>query len=119
VGLQAEDLDEQHGCRGPKRDDQSRHYAAENVKVIVVIRLTAAVGLRLRSIHGGYSATVVGWTGCICCKRRLNFASCSWVFRLQSQAKDIDLRPVGPSELLDLDGVRVSPHLEVSRENIY
>ena len=53
MGLQAEDLDEQHGCRGPKRDNQSRHYAAENVEVIVVIRLMAAVGLRLRSIHGG------------------------------------------------------------------
>ena len=53
VGLQAEDLDQQHGSRGPKRDNQSRHYAAENVEVIVVIRLMAAVGLRLRSIHGG------------------------------------------------------------------
>lgn len=46
VGLQAEDLDQQHGSRGPKRDNQSRHYAAESVEVIVVIRLIAAVGLR-------------------------------------------------------------------------
>jgi hypothetical protein len=75
VGLQAEDLDQQHGSRGPKRDNQSRHYTAENVEVIVVIRLMAAVGLRLRSIHGGLLRNGgvgwggVGWTGCICCMR--------------------------------------------------
>jgi len=77
VGLQAEDLDQQHGSRGPKRDNQSRHYAAENVEVIVVIRLMAAVGLRLRSIHGGLLRNAVGWTGCICYMRRLNSASFS------------------------------------------
>ena len=79
VGLQAEDLDQQHGSRGPKRDNQSRHYTAENVEVIVVIRLTAAVGLRLRSIHGGLLRNGGGLDWLYLLYARQSSANCSWV----------------------------------------
>jgi hypothetical protein len=41
----------------------------------------------------GYSATLVGWTGCICCMqfRQLLLGQ---AFRLRSRTKHIDLRPV-------------------------
>ena len=78
-GLQAEDLDQQHGSRGPKRDNQSRHYTAENVEVIVVIRLTAAVGLRLRSIHGGLLRNGGGLDWLYLLYARQSSANCSWV----------------------------------------
>ena len=117
VGLQAEDLEQQHGSRGPKRDNQSRHDAAENVEVIV-IRLMAAVGLRLRSIHGGLLRNGGGldWLYLLYALSEFHQLLPGQAFRLWSRAKHIDLRPVEPSKLLDLDDVRASPHLEASRE---
>jgi hypothetical protein len=74
----------------------------------------ATVGLRLRSIHGRLLRNGGGldWL------RRLNFRQLllGQAFRLRSRAKHIDLRPVEPSKLFDLDDVRASPDLAACRE---
>jgi hypothetical protein len=120
VGLQVEDLDQQHGSRGPKRDNQSRHYAAENVEVIIVIRLMAAVGLRLRSIHGGLLRTGGGldWLYLLYAPTEFGQLLLGQAFRLRSRAKHTDLRPVEQSKLLDLDDVRASLHLEAPANHL-
>jgi hypothetical protein len=118
VRLEEEDLDQQYGSRGPKRDNQNRHYAGENVEVIVVMRLMAAVGLRSKSIHGELLRNVGGldWLYLLYAPSEFRQLLLGQAFRLRSWAKHIDLRPVQPPKLLDLDDVRANPHLEASRE---
>ena len=80
----------------------------------------AAVGLRLRSIHGRLLRNGGGldWLYLLYAPSEFRQLLLGQAFRLRSRAKHIDLRPVEPSKLLDLDDVRGSLTLKPAANHL-